>query len=220
MSAFLRVTRGKAKREGIVHSADVVQGSSLSSHEACAVRKLQSDGWAFKTSSVKKQRVEPATPEKPAIALVAGKPEAVLAMSKSAPSINARFIGETQSLQDLFTESSLCRQCKKGSLQVTFETVSVATTVHTRCTNSKCRTHCASSVLGTGMPTGIWKKSTDYAANCLLVLSLMLAGDGGSEAGKILGLLHQNRRFGLVARIKTIPLKGPELWNHVLAMFP
>ena len=57
-----------------------------------------------------------------------------------------------------------------------------------RCSN--CLTYSETPIKQTGLPQGKTKKRlTEYASNCLLVLSSLLSGDGSTEIGKLLGLL-------------------------------
>jgi hypothetical protein len=44
-----------------------------------------------------------------------------------------RFIGEQESLHELFAEAVTCKHCKKGKGEVSFEPNGLATTVHIKC---------------------------------------------------------------------------------------
>jgi hypothetical protein len=99
-----------------------------------------------------------------------------------------RFIGETEAIRDLFLESAVCGACKKGSLEVSFDSSCIATSVHTRCTT--CHTHCASTTTQTSIPQPDGRmQNTRHAANVLLVLSQLLSGNGGTETSRLIGML-------------------------------
>jgi hypothetical protein len=61
-----------------------------------------------------------------------------------------RFLGETGSIRELFADAVFCGTCKRGKLELTFETKCLATSIHTRC--KKCQTHSTSSTTHTGIP--------------------------------------------------------------------
>lgn len=88
-------------------------------------------------------------------------------------------------------EAAVCSNCRKGKLALTLEHYGLATTVHTNCT--LCHSHSASNVQRTEIPRGDQIRNTDFAVNCLFVLSQMLSGDGGTESSKLLGLLDLPR---------------------------
>ena len=157
---------------------------------------MDSEGFQFKTSSCKKQCVEPKSPPPvPTPVPVVAVAVPPVADSTEEADDCTRFIGELEALRQLMKESSVCRSCKKGTLTVTLDTVCLATSINTRC--SHCDTLCASDILGAsdgkaeaGSPSLKGHcKSTDYAVNNLFVLAMMLSGDGGTESGRVMGLL-------------------------------
>ena len=195
MSSFQRATRRSRRGEGSDKSSTFIPGSSPSKLPP-AVRKLVSEnGWTHKASATKKQVIQ-------SEAIVINEPVIDNELTSSSSSEDEeeeeeederyfRFLGETEALQELFRESAVCRHCKKGQLQVTFDTVCMATKVQTRCSN--CSTQSSTDVQRTTLPSTNWERTSDYAANCLFVLSMMLSGDGGTEATKIMGLLDLPR---------------------------
>jgi hypothetical protein len=60
-----------------------------------------------------------------------------------------RFIGDTGGIRELFSESAVCSNCKKGKLVVTFDSKCLHTTIHTRCEN--CQAQSATPTITTGM---------------------------------------------------------------------
>lgn len=100
-----------------------------------------------------------------------------------------RFIGETAALRQLFTEAAVCRSCRKGTLNVTFDSVCLGTVIETKCTRPVCQSRSRSTLEGTSMVKGKHNRITDYAINVEYVLSMILSGDGGTEAGRTLGLM-------------------------------
>jgi hypothetical protein len=120
-----------------------------------AVRKLVTDGnWNFKASGCSLPEVESPVrlPVMPVAAVMPSVGEHVEADDQERDEEQeaesyCRFIGETDSLRQLFLESAVCSVCRKGSLEISFESNCIATSVHTRCTN--CQTHCASSTAAT-----------------------------------------------------------------------
>jgi hypothetical protein len=158
-----------------------------------AVRKLGSNGtWNFKSSGCTLPNLEPA--ELPSVTV---KPSASLhnveAIADIGPEIQEpesyfRFLGETQALRDLFKESAVCGSCKRGQLEVAFTSNCVATSVHTKCSN--CLTHWTSPTASTGIPQEDGRvRNSQHAANVLLVLSQILSGNGGTETGRLIGML-------------------------------
>ena len=187
MSSFARATRSSSK--GVASN-----GSTLVPKEGAivtpAVKKLLSEqGWNIKASGTKKQDIHYSPPRKPN-PIAAEDNSTVHSCSSCDDNIEEdfyRYFGETQALRDIFKESSICRQCKKGELVLDFNSVGLATIVSTRCSN--CSTHCSTSLQGATTPITSHSRLSDYAVNTLFVLCMMLSGDGGTEAGKLVGLL-------------------------------
>ena len=103
-----------------------------------AVRQLQSgSGWTWKKSGCKLPSLEPTSPEQckdPDINVAATIADEIQeAKEQEEPFF--RFFGETTGVRDLITEAALCSSCKRGKLEVTFESKCLATTIHTRCMN-------------------------------------------------------------------------------------
>jgi hypothetical protein len=101
--------------------------------------------------------------------------------------IHSRFIGETESIRVLIHEAAVCGNCKKGKLEMTFETKCLATVLNTKCTI--CGAHSASTCSNTRIPQESHDRNTNYATNVLFVLAQLLSSDGGTEASRIVGML-------------------------------
>jgi hypothetical protein len=197
MERLAHATRSK----GIARTSNV---GGASGKQPAAVRKLNSNGeWNFKVSgcSLPNVEVDIANTRPSSIAEVAHA--AVVAEPEPAGELPAnsyfRFIGETESLGHLFNEATVCSQCKRGQLDITFETKCLATSIHTRC--RKCRAHSASTTAPTGIPQdGSQDRNINYAANILFVLAQLLSGNGGTETSRIIGMLDlPNQSMGTSA---------------------
>jgi hypothetical protein len=153
-----------------------------------AIRKLNSTGvWNFKPSGCTLPDVERGTsiPNVEPVPLAASL--AVESPAEEQTEAYFRFIGETSGIRSLFAEAAVCSHCKRGQLEVTFESKCLATTIHTRC--MKCRAHSASTTAHTGIPQDSQDRNTNYAANVLFVLAQLLSGNGGTETSRIIGML-------------------------------
>jgi hypothetical protein len=154
-----------------------------------ALRKLNSVGeWNFKPSGCSLPNLEGpiADDTKPAAAAVVAHP-CQDAVEEEGEEKYFRFLGETSGIRSLFAEGAICSHCKKGQLDVTFETKCIATTVHTRC--NRCHAHSASTTATTGIPQDSQDRNTNYAANIQFVLAQILSGNGGTETSRIIGML-------------------------------
>jgi hypothetical protein len=155
-----------------------------------ADKKLGSTGnWNFKPSRCCLPDVEgPVTAEVNTIAGTVLEQPFVVDEEEQEPENYFRFIGETQSIRELFHKAAICGQCKKGKLEVTFKSNCVATWLHTKCDN--CLTHCASSTTPTSIPQEDGRLRNSYhGSNVLLVFSQILSGNGGTETGRLVGML-------------------------------
>jgi hypothetical protein len=113
-----------------------------------AVRKLQSmPGFVHKAGPSKKVVLrESPSPKKI-------RKSTVTAAEETKPcDDHFRFIGETAALRELISESAICKNCKKGTLEVSFVNRGVSTEIHTKCTT--CEQWCSSSVVKTKMAGG------------------------------------------------------------------
>ena len=187
MSSFAKASRPSRKdKDGSTSSVFTPARGTVVTP---ALKKLLSDdGWNMKVAGTRKQEIH-YTPEK-------AQPT-YSSTSESSESEDEdygdyyRYIGETESLKKLFAESSICRHCNKGELEIEFKSVLVGTSIKTKC--KECDTQCVSEVQGTQLPKDKHSRLTDCAVNCLLVLAMILSGDGGTETGKLLGMLDLPR---------------------------
>jgi hypothetical protein len=154
-----------------------------------ALKKLQSsENWNFKPSgcrlpSLERDLVVIDPPPNSNVASLATNKE----VEQSDLESYSRFIGETMAIRDLFEEAAICGHCKKGKLDVSFETKCLATVVHTKC--RKCLAHSASTTFSTSIPQENQDRNTNYASNVLFVLAQILSGNGGTETSRIVGML-------------------------------
>jgi hypothetical protein len=124
----------------------------------------------------------------------------------------SRFLGETGSLRDLIAEAAICGHCKKGKLNVTFDTKCLATSIHTRCEN--CHAHSASSTRSTRIPQESQDRNTSYAANVEFFLAQLLSGNGGTKSSHIVGMLDLlNQSIGTTA----FPLLEYEIGKYIIS---
>ena len=192
MSSFARASRStRGKNDGNTSS---VYTPAKGTVVTPALKKLLSEeGWNMKASGTRKQEIH-YTPEKVQPAASFESPSSSSESESEEEEDNGdyyRFIGETESLKKLFAESSICSHCRKGDLKIEFESVLVGTSIKTKC--NVCDTQCVSEVQGTTLPKDKLSRLTDCAVNCLLVLAMILSGDGGTETSKLLGLLDLPR---------------------------
>ena len=216
MSSFTRAARAirGASKEGISSTFIPEKGAVITP----AVKKLISEeGWNFKTSSSKKQEIH-YTPQKKVPSSDEEDDSSYSTTSSSEEDDDNygyyRFIAETEAVRSLFQESAVCRHCKKGELDIDFHSVLLGTTIQTRCTN--CDTQCASDVQRTNMPKEAHVRLTDYAINCLFVLAMILSGDGGTEAAKLLGLLDLPRSASIDR--SSFPCIEYNICAHIIAL--
>ena len=87
-----------------------------------------------------------------------------------------------------------CPTCK-SPIDVDFKTVTITTNLGLKCLNPDCdwcmhSDPCATTTLHENKEDETdHKRMTDHALNVLFILSFVMMGDGGTEAGKLLGLL-------------------------------
>ena len=101
-----------------------------------------------------------------------------------------RSLVENESLASLIQQVTICRKCRiVDTLEVTFPSVSLATTPTIRCRN--CGVLGMSPLSMTSLERGKRGniKISDYAVNVLYVLGFLTLGDGGTEAQKVMGML-------------------------------
>jgi hypothetical protein len=158
-----------------------------------AVRQLKSaGGWNFKTSGCKLPPVYSSSnggssSESEDGSLASESSDDNLTTGILPMESYSRYIGETAGIRELFNEAAICGNCKKGKLIVTFESKCLSTTIHTKCDN--CLAHSATPNVATGMKGNGCARNTEYATNVLIVLAQLLNGDGGTETGRIVGML-------------------------------
>jgi hypothetical protein len=104
---------------------------------------------------------------------------------------HTRVITEVKALLEAF---QLCRCPKCGeALEPELKTVCIATSFRLSCTNKKCTYVLHSDAPAPTSidtePDDMRERMTDYAVNVLYVVGLTSCGDGGTEAGRMLGLL-------------------------------
>jgi hypothetical protein len=119
---------------------------------------------------------------------------------------SSRVILEVKALRNLLRKHCVCPECG-GPLESSLDTTCLATSVSLECPNSDC----GYLFLGDG-PAGTKikhqdkrERMSDYALNLLYVLGFVSCGDGGAEAGRLLGLLGlpndttmERRSFGII----------------------
>jgi hypothetical protein len=159
-----------------------------------AVRKLQTQpGFHYKVSSCKKVAISKSSVEKKDVTKKKNNTsghERTEKMDCTASNDCFRFLGETEGIRQLvIAEAAVCANCKKGKLLVSFESVGIATDIHTKC--SHCKQWSSSGYESTEMSSGPKSiaRNTHQSANILFVLAMLLSGDGGTEARHITGLL-------------------------------
>ena len=105
------------------------------------------------------------------------------------PSTNV--IVEMNSLVETLQKNCHCSDCH-GPVDVAIKTVCLASCIVLSCKNTECSfvynspTPAAANI---GTTEDDRERTTDYAINILYVLAFCSAGDGGAEAGRLLGLL-------------------------------
>ena len=93
---------------------------------------------------------------------------------------------EMQPLNTLIQHNCFCRHCG-GEMNVMFKSIGIATIPHLQC--GGCKLNCPSEIETTSLGRGIHPRTSDYDVNCQHVTVCIASGDGGSEAGRILGFL-------------------------------
>jgi len=121
-------------------------------------------------------------------------PETPPPAKKSKPSAT-RGIFELQQLKTSLEKHSCCPRCGSG-LVATFPTCCIATSVRLECCDKSCGfidtngpSALADVPLAGGAGSPLIERSTDYAVNMLHVIGFLASGDGGAEAGRLLGML-------------------------------
>ena len=99
---------------------------------------------------------------------------------------SSRSIIENNTLSELIRKHCVCRFCH-GELHLTFPAVCIATIPTLSCT--KCSCTAKAEIRATTLPRSGHVKMTDYVINTEFVGACISCGDGGAEAGRILGLL-------------------------------
>jgi hypothetical protein len=134
----------------------------------------------------------------------------------------SRVIMEVKSLKSTLEKTSRCLECY-GSVDVSLQTLCLATSVMMSCKNPKC-----AFVYYSDPPAQVTlerldnrARSTDFAINSLYVLSFLSCGDGCTEAARVLGLLGlpndttmESRSFGIIEG--RISGKIQSLYNNLL----
>mgnify|MGYP000417149400 CR=1 FL=1 len=126
----------------------------------------------------------------------------------------SRVLLECHKLKAQMERNTTCQKCQSNVI-VAFPTTGIASGSRIACASEMCDWIDCESPAGATMPAiaDHRHRDVDCAANVLCVLSFMACGDGGAEAGKLLGLLglpnsttFAKRSFGLTERFL-----GPEL---------
>jgi hypothetical protein len=106
-----------------------------------------------------------------------------------------RSIIDNRVVSDLVYRNALCRFCKEGDVTLSFMSLGkgIATVPRLACSKPGCSDVNAESELPrTTLSTGQVQRERleQWAINVEYVLSFMASGDGGTEAGKVLGFLN------------------------------
>jgi hypothetical protein len=155
-----------------------------------AVRKLQSmPGFVHKSSSCRKVEIQDAPYRKKRTKEVSEEKQEADSENQESVDTHYRFLGEVPGLHSLFEEATVCQNCRRGSLELNFVMVGIATEIHAKC--NKCSHWSSTGTAKTSLPTGEnnQERAYSHSANCLFVSAMMLSGDGGTEAKTLLGLL-------------------------------
>ena len=123
---------------------------------------------------------------------------------------NTRVILEVAKMKRLMERNIVCEKCQ-SAVDVSFPTTTIASGCRIQCTNQLCsfvdveKPAIASVPLPDDAGSALIRRIVDYEVNVLFVLSFLCCGDGGSEAGRVLGLLGlpnsttmERRSFGIV----------------------
>jgi hypothetical protein len=125
--------------------------------------------------------------------------------------VSTRIIVERDQLMEAFEKNCVCKDCH-GPVEVSIRTLCLATTYVISCKDSKCGYiyYSQAAAPASDIPRRTRfldnrDRMTDYAVNVLYVVGLMACGDGGKEAGRLLGLLGlpndttmEGRSFGII----------------------
>jgi hypothetical protein len=101
-----------------------------------------------------------------------------------------RLIVDAEGMKKTLMDNVTCKVCG-GSVEVSFPTTCLATKITLYCRNARCGfMYCSPPPVQVAMPSEDKReRSTDYSINVLYVLGFMAAGDGATEAARLLGLL-------------------------------
>jgi len=106
----------------------------------------------------------------------------------------SRSIFDLDGLKALLERNIACGTCN-SAVNVTFPTCCLASGVKVACTDpfcmfvDACRPAMADMPVNENGGSALIERQTDYAINILWVLGFLTSGDGGTEAGRLMGLL-------------------------------
>jgi hypothetical protein len=119
----------------------------------------------------------------------------------------SRVILEVKAIEEVISKSCRCPKCD-GPVKPVFNTICLTTSVSLVCSNKE---HCDFLFYGPSPSATVFKdkdnreRMSDYTLNVLYVLGFLSCGDGGTEAGRVLGLLGlpnnttmERRSFGII----------------------
>jgi hypothetical protein len=128
----------------------------------------------------------------------------------------SRVILEVKPLQELLAKNCRCPECE-GPVEPTFSTTCLETSISLACCNEECGyLFYGDSPAVTDMNNrDNRQRMSDYALNMLYVVGFLGCGDGGTEAGRLLGLLGlpndttmERRSFGIIEEKMSPVIKG------------
>jgi hypothetical protein len=142
---------------------------------------------------------------------------------------SSRALLEVKSLQDLLAKHCHCPECD-GPVQSTVKTICLASSVSLVCCNDEC-----GYIFYSEPPAGTRlqdsdkrQRMSDYAVNMLYVLGFLACGNGGTEAGRLLGVLGlpndttmEKRSFGIIEDTMAPfikELKFVRRWSNLMAL--
>jgi hypothetical protein len=103
-----------------------------------------------------------------------------------------RVIVEKRPMIKLIEKNMKCPSCN-GQIEASFETVTLATSLHLKCCSSSCsfidHSDAPAPAILPQLKNDNRERNTDYAINILYVLGFIVSGDGPREACRLLGLL-------------------------------
>ena len=187
----LAPTRKGTRSSGISQQETFSEVSSSSA----AVRKLHQHDGQWNLYKCKKPRLDDCCRQVFDNDIILQEAESVDKVSqeedleiKGAPAAS-RSIIENESLSTLISKHTVCAQCN-GAVELEFPSVCIATIPTLKCLNSECSVYTIQAEIeGTSLPKTGHVRSSDYAVNCEFVAACIACGDGGTEAGRILGIL-------------------------------